>query len=185
MALVAMIVAAYMIISWQLHNIAAAASWTDLPPLPVLPIPSRAQLEWQSREMVMFFHFGMNTFTNREWGTGKEEPLLFNPGSSLDANQWVRVAKQAGVSLVILTAKHHDGFCLWPSSYTRHSVRYAPWKQGHGDVVSDLSLAARNHGIRLGLYLSPWDRHDPTYGHTQLYNQYYMAQLHELLTRSV
>lgn len=162
---------------------AGMRSWDQLPPLPVLPIPSAAQLEWQRREMIMFFHFGMNTFTNSEWGTGQEDPRVFNPGSSLDANQWVSVAKQAGASLVILTAKHHDGFCLWPSAYTRYTVRNAPWKSGHGDIVAELSTATHNHGIQLGLYLSPWDRHDPKFGRTLLYNEFYIAQLHELLTR--
>ncbi|KAI5082105.1 hypothetical protein GOP47_0001848 [Adiantum capillus-veneris] len=132
--------------------------------------------------MVMFFHFGMNTFTDSEWGSGKEDPRLFNP-SALDTKQWVAVAKAAGVSLVILTAKHHDGFCLWPSLYTRHSVRYSPWRRGRGDVIAELATAVGEEGIDLGLYLSPWDRHDPRYGNTLLYNEYYMAQLHELLTR--
>lgn len=132
--------------------------------------------------MIMFFHFGINTFTNSEWGSGHEDPHLFNP-SSLNTRQWVRVAKAAGASLVILTAKHHDGFCLWPSSFTGYSVKSSLWKHGHGDVVAELSKAAQEEGIDLGLYLSPWDRHDRRYGKTQLYNQYYMAQLRELLTR--
>ncbi|MCO5580438.1 hypothetical protein L7F22_034304 [Adiantum nelumboides] len=159
-----------------------AAGNTSLPPLPILPIPSLPQLQWQRRKMIMFFHFGMNTFTDSEWGSGHEDPRLFNP-SSLDTKQWVSVAKAAGVSLVILTAKHHDGFCLWPSMYTNHSVRYSPWRNGRGDVIAELAAATRQEGIDLGLYLSPWDRHDHRYGNTLLYNEYYMAQLHELLTR--
>ncbi|KAH7352871.1 hypothetical protein KP509_19G068200 [Ceratopteris richardii] len=154
---------------------------TSLPPLIVLPIPSQAQLQWQQREVIMFLHFGMNTFTDREWGSGAEDPRLFNP-SSLNASQWVSVAKQLGISLVILTAKHHDGFCLWPSAYTDHSVSKSPWKRGKGDVVGELAKAAQKQGIELGMYLSPWDEHDPTYGNTLLYSQYYMGQLRELLT---
>ncbi|RVX08199.1 Alpha-L-fucosidase 1 [Vitis vinifera] len=151
------------------------------PPLPVLPIPTASQLKWQQREIIMFFHFGMNTFTDSEWGTGQENPNLFNP-TGLDARQWVSTAAEAGFSLVILTAKHHDGFCLWPSKYTDHSVVSSPWKNGHGDVVRDLTNAAKAQGnIDVGLYLSPWDRHDQRYGKNQEYNEYYLAQLQELL----
>ncbi|KAJ4836875.1 hypothetical protein Tsubulata_045483 [Turnera subulata] len=153
------------------------------PPLPILPLPSFSQLKWQQRELIMFFHFGVNTFTDSEWGTGHENPAIFNP-VGLDANQWVNVAAEAGASLVILTAKHHDGFCLWPSKYTDHSVASSPWKNGHGDVVQELVNAAKAHrGTDVGLYLSPWDRHDRRYGHDLEYNEYYLAQLRELLTR--
>ncbi|XP_073011695.1 alpha-L-fucosidase 1-like [Typha latifolia] len=152
------------------------------PPLPVLPIPSVAQLRWQRREIIMFFHFGMNTFTDREWGTGYESPGLFDP-AALDAGQWVDAAAAAGVDLVILTAKHHDGFCLWPSRYTDHSVERSPWRGGRGDVVREFVDAARSRGVDVGLYLSPWDRHEKTYGQEIEYNEYYMAQLQELLTR--
>lgn len=130
----------------------------------------------------MFFHFGMNTFTDSEWGTGHADPSLFNP-LHVDARQWVRVAKEAGFRRVILTAKHHDGFCLWPSAYTNYSVKSSPWKGGRGDVVAELAAAAREAGIGLGLYLSPWDRHEASYGDTRGYNQFYLAQMRELLTK--
>ncbi|KAF5457748.1 hypothetical protein F2P56_021828 [Juglans regia] len=152
------------------------------PPLPILPLPSFSQLKWQQRELIMFLHFGVNTFTDSEWGTGHESPAIFNP-VGLDANQWVNTAVDAGISLVILTAKHHDGFCLWPSKYTDHSVIRSPWKNGNGDVVQELVDAAKARGIDVGLYLSPWDRHDPRYGHDLPYNEYYLAQLQELLKR--
>lgn len=152
------------------------------PPLPILPLPSFSQLKWQQREVIMFLHFGVNTFTDREWGTGDENPAIFNP-TSLNANQWVDTAVQAGISLVILTAKHHDGFCLWPSKYTDHSVIGSPWKDGKGDVVRELVNAAEARGVDVGLYLSPWDRHDHRYGRTKEYNEYYLAQLQELLRK--
>uniref|UniRef100_A0A803PRU4 alpha-L-fucosidase n=1 Tax=Cannabis sativa TaxID=3483 RepID=A0A803PRU4_CANSA len=155
---------------------------TTTPPLPILPLPSFSQLKWQQREVIMFLHFGVNTFTGSEWGTGHESPVIFDP-IELDASQWVDTAVEAGVSLVILTAKHHDGFCLWPSNYTDHSVVRSPWKNGHGDVVQELVDAAKKRGIDVGLYLSPWDRHDPRYGHDLAYNEYYLAQLQELLKR--
>ncbi|KAH9311228.1 hypothetical protein KI387_026263, partial [Taxus chinensis] len=152
------------------------------PPLPVLPLPTAKQLQWQQREMIMFMHFGINTFTNSEWGTGKENPQLFNP-KGLDARQWAWVAKEAGFSLVILTAKHHDGFCLWPSEYTNHSVKSSLWEDGKGDVVKDLSMAAREQGLEFGVYLSPWDRYEPFYGKEVQYNEFYLGQLQELLTQ--
>eukprot|EP00249_Psilotum_nudum_P016498 c25853_g2_i1 orf=316-861(-) len=155
---------------------------TVLPPLPLLPLPTARQLIWQRREQIMFFHFGMNTFTNVEWGNGRADPTLFYP-ERLDARQWVRAAKAAGFSLVILTAKHNDGFCLWPSVYTNYSVKSSEWKNGKGDVVRELSEAAREEGIDLGLYLSPWDQHEPSYGQTEQYNEFYMAQLEELLSK--
>jgi len=128
----------------------------------------------------MFLHFGVNTFTDSEWGTGYEDPAIFNP-TGLNAAQWVETAVETGVSLVILTAKHHDGFCLWPSKYTNHSVIGSPWENGHGDVIRELVKAAEPRGVDVGLYLSPWDRHDQRYGHNQEYNEYYLAQLQELL----
>ncbi|KAJ1402546.1 Glycoside hydrolase, family 29 [Sesbania bispinosa] len=130
----------------------------------------------------MFLHFGVNTFTDREWGTGHENPAIFNP-SGLNTTQWATVASQAGISLTILTAKHHDGFCLWPSKYTKHSVISSPWKGGKGDVVQEFVNAATAQGIDVGIYLSPWDRHDSRYGHDLLYNEYYLAQLQELLNK--
>ncbi|KAK6926326.1 Glycoside hydrolase, family 29 [Dillenia turbinata] len=152
------------------------------PPLPILPLPTYAQLEWQQREIIMFLHFGINTFTDSEWGTGKENPSIFNP-STLNANQWASVAEEVGIILMILTAKHHDGFCLWPSQYTDHSVISSTWKDGHGDVVEEFVNAAKARNIDVGLYLSPWDRHDWRYGDDLKYNQYYLAQLQELLKR--
>jgi alpha-L-fucosidase len=150
------------------------------PPAPVLPIPEARQVEWQKIELSMFLHFGMNTFTNREWGTGSEDPTLFNP-TRLDADQWVETAKRAGFGRVILTAKHHDGFCLWPSRYTGHSVVDSPWKNGKGDVVREFAEAVRKACLKAGLYLSPWDRHEPSYGDSPAYNSHYSGQLRELL----
>ncbi|ONM22934.1 Alpha-L-fucosidase 1 [Zea mays] len=162
--------------------ISTTEAWRATPtPLPVLPIPSAAQLKWQRREVIMFFHFGMNTFTDSEWGTGWEDPSLFYP-ARLDATQWMDAARAAGASLAILVAKHHDGFCVWPSEYTAHSVRASPWRGGRGDVVREFVDAARARGVDTGLYLSPWDRHDERYGQEVAYNEYYESQLHELLT---
>ncbi|XP_073305417.1 alpha-L-fucosidase 1-like [Primulina huaijiensis] len=152
------------------------------PPLPILPLPSYSQLKWQQREIIMFHHFGVNTFNDSEWGTGNESPAIFNP-TGLDTNQWADAAAKAGVSLVILTAKHHDGFCLWPSRYTDHSVIRSPWKHGRGDVVREFVDAMKARNVDSGLYLSPWDRHDSRYGHAKKYNEYYLAQLQELLKR--
>lgn len=152
------------------------------PPLPILPLPTYSQLKWQQREIIMFLHFGVNTFSDREHGTGHEDPSIFNP-LGLNTTQWVNVAAEAGISLMILTAKHHDGFCLWPSKYTKHSVISSMWQSGKGDVVKEFVNAATHKGIDVGLYLSPWDRHDSRYGHDVLYNQYYLAQLQELLNK--
>lgn len=152
-----------------------------LPAAPAGPRPSPAQLAWQRRELALFLHFGVNTFTDREWGDGREDPRLFAP-TALDARQWTRAARAGGFRTVILTAKHHDGFCLWPSRVTTHSVAASPWRAGAGDVVRELADAARADGLGLGLYLSPWDRHEPSYGDSPRYNDFYCAQLTELLT---
>jgi alpha-L-fucosidase len=149
---------------------------------PALPRPSRAQLTWQRDELALFLHFGVNTFTDREWGDGKESPSIFNP-AALDARQWTRSAKAAGARAIVLTAKHHDGFCLWPTRTTQHSVASSPWRGGKGDVVRELVNACRADGLRVGLYLSPWDRNNPTYGDSPRYNDLYAEQLMELLTQ--
>lgn len=129
----------------------------------------------------MFIHFGVNTFTNREWGDGREDPAVFAP-SALDARQWARTARAAGFRAMILTAKHHDGFCLWPTRTTIHSVARSPWRAGQGDLVREFVTACRAESLRPGLYLSPWDRNAPLYGDSPRYNEFYWAQLTELLT---
>jgi alpha-L-fucosidase len=146
------------------------------------PRPSPSQLAWQREELALFLHFGINTFTNREWGDGREDPTIFAP-TALDARQWARSARAAGFRSMILTAKHHDGFCLWPTATTRHSVASSPWRGGDGDVVREFVDACRAEELRPGLYLSPWDRNHPSYGDSPRYNDVYAAQLTELLTR--
>ncbi len=144
-------------------------------------VPSERQLAWQALEFQAFVHFGMDTFTNREWGLGTEDPKLFNP-TDFDAGQWVESVKAAGVRGVIVTAKHHDGFCLWPSRFTAHSVKASPWMNGQGDVVREVADACRKAGLKFGVYLSPWDRHEPSYGDSPRYNEHFKNQLRELLT---
>jgi alpha-L-fucosidase len=150
-------------------------------PAAALLRPAPRQRAWQELEFIGFLHFGINTFTDREWGDGTEDPRLFSP-TSLDARQWVRVCRDAGMKQIIITAKHHDGFCLWPSAYTEHSVKNSPWREGKGDVVREVADACREAGLKLGIYLSPWDRHEPSYGDSPRYNEFYQNQLTELLT---
>ena len=150
------------------------------PPKPFGPIPSERQLAWHEMEYYMFVHFTVNTFTDKEWGYGDEKENVFNP-SQLDCRQWARVAKEAGMKGIIITAKHHDGFCLWPSQFTKHSVKNSIWKEGKGDVLMELRKACDEYGLKLGIYLSPWDRNSSVYG-TKDYVVYYRNQLHELLT---
>ena len=144
-------------------------------------VPTPQQLEWQRMELTAFLHFGVNTFTGREWGDGTEDPAIFNP-TSLDCEQWVRTLKESGFKMAIITAKHHDGFCLWPTKTTRHSVASSSWKDGKGDVVRELRDACKKYGIKFGVYLSPWDRNASCYGDSPAYNQFFIKQLTELLT---
>lgn len=145
-------------------------------------VPTPQQLQWQRDELALFLHFGVNTFTDREWGDGTESPALFQP-TALDARQWARAARAAGARGMVLTAKHHDGFCLWPTATTTHSVASSPWRGGTGDVVREFVDACRAEGLWAGLYLSPWDRNAQSYGDSPRYNDFYCAQLTELLTR--
>lgn len=144
-------------------------------------VPTSQQLEWQKMELTAFLHFGINTFTGKEWGDGNENPALFNP-SDFDAEQWIKVLKESGFKMVILTAKHHDGFCLWPTKSTSHSVAASPWKEGKGDVVKEVKEACDKFGMKFGFYLSPWDRHAECYGDSPRYDEYFITQLTELLT---
>ena len=144
-------------------------------------LPSKRQLEWQKTEMYAFCHFGMNTFTGREWGDGKDAPETFNP-TEFDAEQWAKAVKNGGLRGIVLTCKHHDGFCLWPSKYTDYTVAASPFRDSKGDVVREVSDACRKYGLKFGVYLSPWDRHEKTYGEGKAYNEFYLNQLTELLT---
>jgi len=144
------------------------------------PRPTPSQLDWQRDELAMFLHFGVNTFSDREWGDGREDPAVFAP-TKLDAREWARTAKVAGFRALVLTAKHHDGFCLWPSRTTKHSVATSPWRGGRGDLVQEFVDACRAEDLRPGLYLSPWDRNNPAYGDSPRYNDLYVDQLRELL----
>ncbi len=148
---------------------------------PVHPLPNSNQVAWQKMEYYAFIHFNMNTFTNKEWGYGDEKPIQFNP-SQLDTGQWAKVIKQAGMKGIIITAKHHDGFALWPSKYTDHSVKNSLWRDGKGDLIDELSKSCKDYGLKLGIYISPWDRNHPDYGKPE-YVTYFRNQLRELLTQ--
>lgn len=152
----------------------------DISPEPYGPVPTPAQLQWQKMEYYMFVHFGPNTFTNLEWGDGSEDPSVFNP-TDLDCNQWAKVAREAGMKGIIITAKHHDGFCLWPSRYSEHTVAQSSWRNGEGDVLKELAEACRKNGLKLGVYVSPWDRNHPVYG-THDYNEVFAGCVSEVLT---
>jgi alpha-L-fucosidase len=168
-----------LILSCLVLSLAATATPTP-PPEPFGPIPTERQLRWHEMEFYGFLHFTVNTFTDREWGNGDEDEKVFAP-TAFDADQIVSAAKAAGMKGLILTAKHHDGFCLWPSQYTEHSVKNSPWQNGKGDVVKELSRACRRHGLKFGVYLSPWDRNHKDYARPE-YITYYRNQLRELLT---
>lgn len=144
------------------------------------PLPTQAQLQWQDMEFYFFAHFGPNTFTDLEWGKGTEHEEVFNP-SQLDCRQWCRVAKEAGAKGIIITAKHHDGFCLWPSKFSTHTVRESKWKDGKGDVLKELSAACKEYGLKFGVYISPWDRNHPKYG-TAEYNDVFVGMMKELFS---
>jgi len=151
-----------------------------IPPSPVLPVPNEQQLAWHEMEQYAFVHFTTNTFTGKEWGYGDEDPRVFAP-DSLDTDQWAKVFKAAGFKGLMLTCKHHDGFCLWPSAYTEHSVKNSLWKNGEGDVVKEVSESCKKYGLKFGIYLSPWDRNHAGYGSPD-YVEYYRNQLRELFT---
>lgn len=161
-----------LVISLMLLPVAHAQNFTDIKPSP-------QQVEWQDLEFGVLIHFGTNTYLDREWGDGTASPQVFNP-TQLDAEQWLRAAKDAGAKYVVLVAKHHDGFCLWPTGQTDYSVKSSPWENGNGDVVKRASEAAHRLGLKFGVYLSPWDRHEPRYKNSAEYDDYYAAELDEL-----
>ena len=150
------------------------------PPAAVGPVPTENQMRWQEMEYYAFIHFSVNTYTGQEWGNGDEDPKIFNP-VKLDCRQWARICKEAGMKAVILVAKHHSGFCLWPSEYTEYSIKNCPWRNGKGDIVRDMANACKEFGLKLGIYLSPWDRNAASYGKPE-YITYFRNQLRELLT---
>jgi len=143
-------------------------------------VPTKSMIDYQKQELIGFIHFNMNTFTNKEWGYGDEAEAVFNP-TKLDVEQWVKAAKAGGIKEIILTAKHHDGFCLWPTKFGEHSIKNSPYKNGKGDIVKEFTEACKKYGIKSGLYLSPWDRNHAQYGKPE-YITYYKNQLNELLS---
>lgn len=144
-------------------------------------VPEKRQLIWQEMEFYGFVHFGMNTMTNREWGEGNEDLTQFHP-EELDCRQWIKALKKSGMTGAILTCKHHDGFCLWPSKYTTHTIEYTPYQNGKGDIVKEFSEACKKEGLKFGIYLSPWDLTEKSYGKGKEYDDFYVNQLRELLT---
>ena len=160
-------------LTWS--GICAAQNFVDVKPTP-------QQVAWQDLEFGVILHFSTNTFLDREWGDGTASPSTFNP-TQFDPDQWMRAIRDAGAKYVVLVAKHHDGFCLWPTNQTDYSVKASPWKNGKGDVVGEVARAARKYGLKFGVYLSPWDRHEPRYSDAPEYDKYYLAELTELATR--
>ena len=153
-------------------SLASAQSFPDVKPSP-------QQIAWQDLEFGVIIHFSTNTFLDREWGDGTADPSVFNP-TQFDPEQWMKAIRDSGAKYVVLVAKHHDGFCLWPTDQTAYSVKSSPWKGGKGDVVGDVARAARKYGLQFGVYLSPWDRHEPRYKNSAAYDEYYQAELSEL-----
>src|SRR5579871_5006041 len=141
--------------------------------------PASYQVAWQDLEFGVILHFSTNTFLDREWGDGTASPSVFNP-AQFDPEQWMKAIRDSGAKYVVLVAKHHDGFCLWPTQQTNYSVKSSPWRDGKGDVVGDVARAARKYGLKFGVYLSPWDRHEPRYKDSAEYDKYYNAELEEL-----
>ncbi|HEV2245586.1 MAG TPA: alpha-L-fucosidase, partial [Terriglobia bacterium] len=172
-ALWALAVAAF--VGSMLPRRLTSQNFTDLTPSP-------QQVEWQDLEFGVIVHFGLNTFTDKEWGSGKVDPSVFNP-TKFDPNQWVEAAQAAGAKYLVFVAKHHDGFCLFPTPLTKYSVASSPWENGHGDVVRAVEEACQRHGMRFGIYLSPWDRHEPSYSSNSEYDKFYQGLMEELLTR--